>query len=95
MNYILFSTKSVIELYKNNINNLLDAKEIDFDLFHVLHNSSLEEILCCAIKWSGFVEIPEKDYKELFLLQQRIMGYKDSVINKLNNTCQNNFNDST
>ena len=60
MNYILFSTKSVIEFYKNNIDNLLDAKEIDFDLFHVLHNSSLEEILYCTIKWSGFDKKTEK-----------------------------------
>lgn len=95
MNYILFSTKSVIELYKNNIDNLLESNEIDFDLFHVLHNSNLKDILCCAIKWSGFVEIPEKDFKELSLLKQRIMSYKDSVIDKLNNTCQNNFNNST
>lgn len=93
MDYILFSTKTVVELYKKNIDNVLKAKEIDFDVFHVLHNSSLEDILCCAIKWRGFVEISENDFKKLLYHQRQIMIYKDAVIHKLNSTCQNNFKD--
>ncbi len=95
MNYILFSNKISIGLYKNDINNLLETNEIDYELYHVLNDSGLNDILLCAIKWNGFIEIPEKDFIELELHQKRIRIYKNSIINQLNNTCQNNFNDST
>ena len=95
MKYILFSTKTTIENFKNDINNLLEVTEIEFDLFEFVNSSKLEDILSMAIKWNGFTEIDENDFKDLCLHKQSLMDYKDSLIKKLNNTCKNVFNNST